>query len=84
MKVRLVVAEAAKAATCCVLISVAAGRAVSINRALTVDAGQDMRARGLPTVLEMIRTYFPFGSGLGGFDPIFRIHEPFELLGQFR
>ena len=63
-----------------VLISVAAGRAVSINRALTVDAGQDMRARGLPTVLEMIRTYFPFGSGLGGFDPIFRIHEPFELL----
>lgn len=63
-----------------VLISVAAGRAVSIDRVLTVDAGQDMRARALPTVLEMIRTYFPWGSGLGGFDPIFRIHEPFELL----
>ncbi len=28
----------------------------------------------------MIRTYFPVGSGLGGFDPLFRMHEPFELL----
>jgi O-antigen ligase len=63
-----------------VLISVAAGRAVSINRVFELDAAQDMRARALPTVVAMIRTYFPFGSGLGGFDPIYRIHEPFDLL----
>jgi O-antigen ligase len=63
-----------------VVISVAADRASSINRVLSLEADQDMRARALPTVLEMIRTYFPFGSGLGGFDPIFRIHEPFDLL----
>lgn len=63
-----------------VSLSVMADRAVSINRAFALDAGQDMRTRGLPTVLSMIKTYFPFGSGLGGFDPIFRIHEPFALL----
>ena len=63
-----------------VLISVVAKRAVSIDRMFALDAGEDLRARALPTVLEMIRTYFPFGSGLGGFDPIFRIHEPFDLL----
>lgn len=63
-----------------VLISFAADRAVSINRALAIDPGQDMRSRGLPTVMAMIREYFPFGSGLGGFDPIFRAHEPFALL----
>jgi O-antigen ligase len=63
-----------------VLISVAADRAVSIQRALAVDSGQDMRSRGLPIVLEMARTYFPLGSGLGGFDSIFRMHEPFGLL----
>lgn len=63
-----------------VLLSVAADRAVSINRLFANDPGQDMRSRGLPTVLSMITDYFPFGSGLGGFDPIFRIHEPFELL----
>src|SRR3546814_18506461 len=39
-----------------------------------------MRARGLPTVLSMIAAYFPAGAGFGGFDPIFRLHEPFRLL----
>lgn len=63
-----------------VLLSVAADRAVSIDRIFGGDPGQDMRSRGLPTVLAMIRAYFPMGSGLGGFDPVFRIHEPFELL----
>lgn len=63
-----------------VLISVAADRAVSISRTFEIDPGQDMRSRGLPTVFAMIGTYFPFGAGYGGFDPIFRIHEPFALL----
>ena len=63
-----------------VLASVAADRAVSIDRLVDQDAGQDMRARGLPTVLAITRAYFPFGSGLGSFDPIFRMHEPFALL----
>lgn len=63
-----------------VLLSVLADRAVSIDRALTIDPGQDMRRRGLPTVLAMIRAYFPAGTGLGSFDPLFRIHEPFGLL----
>lgn len=61
-------------------LSVAADRAVSINRIFGVDVGDDMRSRGLPTVLAMIQVYLPFGSGLGGFDPLFRMHEPFSLL----
>ncbi len=63
-----------------VLASVAADRAVAINRALAVDPGQDMRSRALPTVFNMVMTYFPAGAGLGGFDPLFRLHEPFGLL----
>lgn len=63
-----------------VLLSISADRAESINRALVIDPGQDMRSRGLPVVLAMIRDYFPWGSGLGGFDPIFRLHEPLALL----
>lgn len=63
-----------------VLLSVMADRAASIDRAFALDAAQDMRARGLPTVLTMLRTYFPIGAGFGGFDPIFRMFEPFELL----
>lgn len=63
-----------------VVLSVAADRAVSIQRVFDVDAGQDMRSQALPTVWAMTREYFPVGTGLGGFDPMFRIHEPFALL----
>jgi O-antigen ligase len=63
-----------------VFVIVAADRAVSIKRLVEMDTGEDMRSRGLPTVLAIIRTYFPFGTGLGSFDPVFRIHEPFALL----
>lgn len=63
-----------------VLLSVAADRAVSISRLFALDQGQDMRGRGFPIVLGMIATYFPVGTGLGSFDPVFRMHEPFELL----
>ncbi len=62
------------------LISMAADRAVSIDRLLAADTGQDMRRRGLPTVFAVIAAYFPMGFGLGGFDPVFRLHEPLTLL----
>ncbi len=63
-----------------VLGSFFADRAVSINRVFEGGFGQDMRSRALPTVIEMVWVYFPVGSGLGGFDPVFRIHEPHDLL----
>lgn len=63
-----------------VTLFVVADRAVSINRAVSIDGNEDMRVRGLPTVLDMIHRYFPVGSGFGGFDPMFRMHEPFDLL----
>lgn len=76
----VVVASVAVIAAGTILLAVTADRAVAISRALSIDVGQDMRSRGLPTVLAMLSTYFPAGAGLGGFDPIFRIHEPFALL----
>lgn len=63
-----------------VLASVAADRAVSFNRLAELDSSDDIRRRGLSTVLAIIRAYFPFGTGMGSFDPIFRMHEPFALL----
>ena len=60
--------------------SVAGNRAVSISRLFATDQGQDMRRLGLPVVLDMIREYFPVGTGFGSFDPIFRMHEPLTLL----
>lgn len=63
-----------------ILLSVASGRAVSIDRLMAEDAAQDMRARALPTIWQMIQGYFPAGLGLGTFDSAFRMDEPFGLL----
>jgi O-antigen ligase len=63
-----------------VALSFAADRADAIDRLLALDTSADMRTRSLPTVLSMIHLYMPFGSGFGGFDPVFRIHEPFDLI----
>lgn len=60
--------------------SVLSDRAVSVDRALAIDIADDMRVRGLPVVLAMIGKYLPWGSGLGGFDAVFRMNEPFGLL----
>jgi len=61
-------------------LSITLGRAVSLDRMFALDAGEDLRRRALSTVWEMTQLYFPFGSGVGTFDPVYRIHEPDELL----
>lgn len=66
--------------TLAILISLKADRAVAIDRLMDVELGDDMRHRALPTILSMLRSYFPIGTGFGSFDPIFRIHEPETLL----
>lgn len=72
--------------TCLVVIagfvglSFVADRADAITRLIALESRDDMRLRALPTVLSMIGTYMPFGSGFGGFDQVFRIHEPASLL----
>jgi O-antigen ligase len=63
-----------------IALSFAADRADAINRLIALTTSDDMRSRALPTVLSMITTYMPFGSGFGSFDPVFRIHEPVGLL----
>ena len=62
------------------IITVMADRAESITRIFNVEVGRDMRSRSLPTVLDMQKSYFPLGSGFGGFDRIFIMHEPDILL----
>lgn len=63
-----------------VLLSFGVDRAISVDRLFQMEAKEDLRTRNMPTVLQMIATYFPAGSGFGGFDPVFRIHEPLAML----
>lgn len=57
-----------------------AGRDLSIQRLFTADYANETRLRALPTTLSLVRDYFPYGSGFGSFDTVFRMHEPDNLL----
>lgn len=56
------------------------GRAEAWNRLLSDDAGSDARFRILPTLLAEIARQFPWGSGIGSFEPVFKAIEPDHLL----
>lgn len=56
------------------------GRDRAIDRLFERSPGEDMRARILPTVRDMLETYMPWGTGTGTFDAVYRIHEPDSLL----
>lgn len=63
-----------------VVVALVAGRAMSVDRAFAIDPAQDMRTRSFSSVMSMIASYLPFGSGIGAFEPAFRMIEPFAML----
>lgn len=64
-----------------IIVTVVSGRAVALARlAGMVGSESDLRLRALPTILTITRDFFPFGFGLGAFDPVFRQYEPDVLL----
>lgn len=64
-----------------IVASIYADRAISITRAVELTDTTDMRLQILPVLLALVARYFPFGSGFGAFDPVYRITEPDALLG---
>lgn len=56
------------------------GRATAVDRLLASDQIADKRLDALPVIWSAIRFYFPFGSGAGAFDPVYRIVEPIDRL----
>ncbi|TCD06727.1 O-antigen ligase domain-containing protein [Erythrobacteraceae bacterium CFH 75059] len=62
------------------VLSVLSGRAVSVDRALTLASADDLRNRFLPVVVQMTQFYLPAGTGFGTFDPVFRVTEPEAML----
>jgi hypothetical protein len=58
-----------------IIAAVLLSRATALQR--IVETGlDDPRVRDLPLFGRIIGDYFPFGSGFGSFDPIYRMYEP--------
>lgn len=58
-------------------------RAEAWQRLLNVDLEDENRLGNLGTLVNMAEVFFPFGSGFGSFDPMFRYFEPDSELQLF-
>lgn len=63
-----------------IIATIALARAEAVRRLLDVDIGSESRSTLLPLFFGIARDFFPFGSGFGTFDPVFRIFEPYSAL----
>ncbi|VWX60781.1 O-antigen ligase family protein [Sphingorhabdus sp. 109] len=63
-----------------ILLFFASDRVPAVTRLIEADNMSNLRTSAMPTLLEMIGTYWPFGTGFGTFDKAYFIHEPNELL----
>lgn len=61
-------------------LTILASRGVAFQRLVNLDASQDLRLKALPTVVQITRDTFPWGSGMGSFDEVYRHYEPSQLL----
>ncbi len=64
-----------------VVAAVILARAESVNRLLGTGLEDERRLSNIPVVWEIVKTFFPWGTGFGTFDPVFR---SFELDGNLR
>ncbi|MXO47503.1 hypothetical protein GRI69_04435 [Erythrobacter vulgaris] len=58
-----------------------AERSPALARILENSALEDLRAKLLPILLDMVGDFQPWGSGLGAFEYAYRMREPVDLLG---
>lgn len=56
------------------------GRAEAVQRLFALTSVEEQRFSYTPLTLRIAWDFFPFGSGFGSFDPVFRIYEPADQL----
>lgn len=63
-----------------ILLFFVSDRLPAVTRLIESDTMSNLRADAMPTLFEMIGTYWPVGTGFGTFDKVYFVHEPSELL----
>lgn len=65
------------------LLSFENGRAIALFRLIEQDPTEDARPEFYKQTAEFLGNYWPAGTGIGTFLPIYAVHEPAALLHQF-
>ena len=61
-------------------LSVYFARSLAFDRLFDQGDVEELRSQLVPILTRMIGDYFPWGSGFGSFEHVYRIYEPQELL----
>lgn len=62
------------------LVTIGLGRDRALERLIGSDALAGLRADLLPATWKIIAEHFPWGTGIGSFDDVYRMYEPDALL----
>jgi O-antigen ligase len=65
-----------------ITLTILMSRAQAIDRLVARDGTEELRFAMWPSIVQMVGTYFPFGSGLGSFVEVYQINEPMRLIDQ--
>jgi len=76
----LILGIAALALLLLVAFAIYFARAEALDRLVATDESEELRFSAWGPIFEMVRQYFPVGSGVGSFVDVFYAHEPRELL----
>ena len=63
-----------------VLLSIYLSRSLAFDRLVNRSAVEEIRTQLLPILTNMTIDYFPWGSGFGTFEFVYRIYEPRDML----
>jgi O-antigen ligase len=80
MSRRVVGMTVAATALIMTLVAALSTRSVALQRIVESDPADDLRFQALPTIIDAVGQYFPFGSGAGSFVPVYKLFEPDALL----
>lgn len=64
------------------LVAVFFSRGEAVERILNIENSDQRRFDAWGPILSMVRIYLPFGSGVGSFVDVYKIHEPQQLLSS--
>ncbi len=62
------------------VLSIYFSRSLAFDRLFGDGEISELRAQVLPTLIQMLANYSPWGTGFGSFEHVYKIHEPQELL----
>lgn len=62
------------------ILSIYFARSLAFDRLFGGGNADELRSQLLPLLTQMLSDYFPWGSGFGSFEYVYRMYEPQELL----